>query len=85
MYPELKAHPSVPRVRADYQLKHNAVKEASYDGDPGTGEWKVIGTSLYTYDYNNKNLPTEVVGQTLDGNGILTNINRASYVYQDCQ
>ena len=85
MYPALKGHPSVPRVRAEPKYKNNAVKEVTYAGDPATEEWKVIGTSLYTYDYNNKNLPTEVVGQTLDSNGILTNITRASYVYQDCQ
>jgi len=85
MYPELKGHPSVPRERAEPKYKNNAVKEVTYAGDPATEEWKVIGTNSYTYVYNNKNLPTEMVGQTLDNNGILTTITRASYVYQDCQ
>ena len=85
MYPELKGHPSVPRERAEPKYKNNAVKEVTYAGDPATEEWKVIGTNSYTYVYNNKNLPTEMVSQTLDNNGILTTITRASYVYQDCQ
>ena len=85
MYPELKGHPSVPREAAEPKYINNAVKEVAYAGDPATEEWKVIATSLYTYDYNNKNLPTEVVSQTLDNNGVLTNSGRASYVYQDCQ
>ena len=57
----------------------------SYTGDPGTGEWKINGTTPLYLDYNNKNLPTEVVGQTLDDKGIQKNTNRTSYVYQDCQ
>ena len=85
MYPKLKGHPSVPRVQADYELKHNVIKEMSYNGDPVTGEWKINSTTLYTLDYNNKNLPTEVVGQRLDDKGIQKNTNRTSYVYQDCQ
>jgi YD repeat-containing protein len=84
MYPKLKGDPNIPRIQADYELKNNVTKEVSYNGDVGTGEWKVNSTTLYTYDYNNKNLPTEVIGQRLDDKGIQTTTNRTSYVYQDC-
>ena len=84
-YPKLKGHPSVPRTQAEYEYKHNPIKEVTYEIDPATEEWKVSHTNLYTLDYNNKNLPTEVIGQGLDKNGMQSNTSRTSYVYQDCQ
>jgi hypothetical protein len=85
LYANYKGHPIVPGTQAEYEYKNNIIKNISYDGDSVTGEWKVGNTTLYTYDYNNKDLPIEVVGQGLDESGMQTSTTRTSYTYQDCQ
>jgi YD repeat-containing protein len=85
MHPKLKGHPRFPCGQADYEFKNNIIKAVSYARDSASSEWKVNLSTLCTYVYNDKNLPTEVIGQSLDDKGILKDISRASYVYQDCQ
>lgn len=85
LYPQHKGHPVIPGTQAEYIYKNNITKSMYYSGDPVTGEWKVESSTLYTHDYNGKNLPVESVAQNLDKNGVQTSTSRTSYQYLDCQ
>jgi YD repeat-containing protein len=85
LYGKFKGHPTLPDTRSEYSPKRNITKSVYYTANITTGEWEVSNTTLYTNDYNGKNLPVEVVSKTLDKTGKQTNTHRISYVYQDCQ
>jgi hypothetical protein len=85
LYAKFKGHPTVPGTQSIYGPKHNMTKSTYYTANPMTGNWEVSSSTLYTHDYNGKDLPTETITTSLDKNGIQTNSSRTSYLYQDCQ
>ena len=74
-----------PGTQSEYAPKRNLTKSVYYTANTTTGQWEVSTTTLYTNDYNGRNLPVEAISKTLDKDGKQTNTNRVSYVYQDCQ
>ncbi|HKZ38913.1 MAG TPA: hypothetical protein VJ184_14725 [Chryseolinea sp.] len=85
LYGKFKGHPTIPGTQSVYAPKHNVTKSVYYNANTTTGQWEVYNTTLYTNDYNGRNLPVEVISKTLDKDGKQTNTHRISYTYQDCQ
>jgi hypothetical protein len=84
LYGKPKGHPTIPGTQSEYAPKHNVIKSVYYNANITTGQLEVENMTLYTIDYNARNLPVEVVSKTLDKAGKEIRTHRVSYVYQDC-
>lgn len=83
-YENLKGHPTVPRAQPEYAPKQNLTKLSHYNATTA-GQWELSSYSVYTHDYNARNLPVEIVTKNMDKDGKETSTQRESYEFQDCQ
>ena len=84
VYGERKGHPRIPNTRADPNYTHNVTLLKSFSPDD-KGRWQMISSSEYSYTYNAKGFPTNMITKNINRNGIEVGSSSTTYVYENCQ
>jgi hypothetical protein len=79
-----KGIPFIPSTRASFLFNHNYTTITSLAANDDATAFKNNGSTVYVYEYNDKNFPTTSTAKSVDSSGQETAKGTTVYTYQNC-
>lgn len=85
IYARKKGVPFIPYTRPEFYEKHNYARYMFLTANNDNTGFKTTSTTVYVYDYNDKNFPIGFTSKTINDAGVETDTQTTTFEYQNCQ